>query len=197
MSKYAAELLGTFILALTVSISISLGAKSPFPTPVMAAMALGICVYTLGAISGTHINPAITIGLATIGKISAKDAGIYLVAQFAGGGLACLVARYLIPMAPAVTATDTAGVFVAELLGTFLLATGVASVVHGKAPGEAAGLTIGGSLLLGVSAASSVSNGVLNPAVALAIGSLSITYVLGPIVGAVIAMLLYNKFLAR
>jgi len=196
MSKYAAELLGTFILALTVSISISLGAKSPFPTPVMAAMALGVCVYTLGAISGTHINPAITIGLATIGKISPKDAGIYLVAQLAGGGLACLVARFLIP-APAVTATDTAAVFVAELLGTFLLAIGVASVVHGKAPSEASGLTIGGSLLLGVSAASSASNGVVNPAVALAIGSLSLAYVLGPIVGAVIAMLLYNKFLAR
>ncbi len=197
MSKYAAELLGTFILALTVSISISLGAKSPFPTPVMAGLALGICVYTLGAISGTHINPAITIGLATIGKISPKDAGIYLVAQFAGGGLAIAVARFLIPLAPAVTATDTAGVFVAELLGTFLLAIGVASVVHGKAPNEASGLTIGGSLLLGVSAASSVSNGVLNPAVALAIGSLSLTYVLGQIIGAVIAMLLYNKFLAR
>lgn len=162
MNKYAAELLGTFILALTVSISISLGAKSPFPTPIMAGIALGVCVYTLGAISGTHINPAITIGLATIGKISPKDAGIYVVAQFAGGGLACLVARFLIPPG-AVTATDSTAVFVAELLGTFVFATGVAAVVHGKAPSEASGLTIGGSLLLGVSAASSASNGVSTP----------------------------------
>ena len=196
MNKYVAELLGTFVLALTVSISISLGAKSPLPTPVMAAFALGVCVYTLGAISGTHINPAITIGLAAIGKIGPKDAVIYLVAQFAGGGVAMAVARTLITP-PAVTASDNAVVFCAELLGAFLLAIGVASVVHDKAPGAAAGLTIGGSLLLGVSAASAASNGVLNPAVALAIGSVSISYVLGPIVGAVIAMLLYNKLLAR
>lgn len=197
MNKYVAELVGTFVLALTVSISISLGPKSPFPTPVMAGLALGVCVYTLGAISGTHINPSITIGLATIGKISPKDAGIYLVAQFAGGGLALAVARYLIPTPPAVTAADSAAVFAAELLGTFLLATGVAAVVHGKAPNEASGLTIGGSLLIGISVAAGTSNGVLNPAVALAIGSLSVTYVLGPIVGGVLAMLLYNKLLAR
>jgi glycerol uptake facilitator-like aquaporin len=195
MNKYLAELVGTFVLALTVSISISLGAKSPFPTPVMAGLALGVSVYTLGAISGTHINPAITIGLAAIGKIGPKDAGLYLAAQFLGGGLALWVSRFL-AAPPIVTVADTAAVFCAELLGTFFLATGVAAVVHGKAPAEASGLTIGGSLLIGVSAASSASNGVLNPAVALAIGSLSAMYVLGPIVGSILAMLIYNKFLA-
>jgi len=87
---------------------------------------------------------------------------------------------------------DSGAVFAAEALGTFVLAAGVAAVVHGKAPGEAAGLTIGGSLLIGISIAARASNGVLNPAVALAIGSLSISYVTAPLVGAAIAMFLYR-----
>jgi len=192
MNKYVAEFLGTFLLALAVSLSIA--GKFPVSTPVIAALTLGVSVYTLFAISGTHINPAITLGLAAIGKIGGKDAAAYLVAQFLGGGLAMGVARYLAPGGTAgVSAADGATVFTAELLGTFVLATGVASVVHGKAPGEAAGLTIGGSLLIGISIAASASNGVLNPAVALAIGSLSASYVAAPIIGAGLAMFLYRS----
>jgi glycerol uptake facilitator-like aquaporin len=195
MNKYVAEFLGTFVLALAVSLSI--GGKFPVPTPVIAGLTLGVCVYTLGAISGTHVNPAITIGLATIGKISPKDAGFYLVAQLAGGGLAIAVSRFLASAPVSVTALDSATVFAAEMVGTFLLATGVAAVVHDKASGPASGLTIGGSLLIGISVAANASNGVLNPAVALAIGSLSMAYVAAPIAGSILAMLLYNKLLAR
>ena len=59
MNKYLAELLGTF--ALTLAVGVSLAGKFPVPTPLVAALALGICVYTMSAISGTHINPAITL----------------------------------------------------------------------------------------------------------------------------------------
>lgn len=193
MKKYVAELLGTFALALAVGLSLT--GKFPVPTPVIAGLTLGICVYTLGAISGTHINPAITIGLLAIGKISIKDAAAYLVAQFAGAGLAYLATGLILGSHPPVSAVDSLPVFGAEALGTFWLAVGVGSVVLGKAPAAAAGLTIGGSLLLGISFAAPISNGVLNPAVALGIGSFSLMYVLGPIVGAAVAMLLY-KFVA-
>lgn len=192
MGKYVAEFLGTCILALAVSLSIT--GKFPVPTPVIAGLALGICVFTFGAISGTHINPAITIALASIGKISMKDAGIYLVAQFAGAGAAMAIAGGLATRAAA-GATDSAAVVAAEALGTFLLATGVVSVVLASAPGDASGIVIGGSLLLGISIAAPASNGVLNPAVALAIGSFSVSYILGPILGAVAAMLLYRHVL--
>jgi len=189
MNKYLAEFVGTFLLGLAVSLSIA--GKFPVPTPVIAALTLGICVYTMGAISGTHINPAITIALAAIGKINAKDTLFYLAAQLAGGGAAMFVTRALTtPGAVAVAGTGME--CAAETLGAFVLAYGVCSVVHGKAPGEAAGLTIGGSLLIGISLAASNSNGVLNPAVALAIGSFGWPYLVGPIVGAVAAMFLYR-----
>jgi glycerol uptake facilitator-like aquaporin len=193
MNKYIAEFLGTFALALAVGLT--LGGKFPVPTPVTAALTLGVCVYTFGGISGTHINPAITAALLAIGKINIKDAVAYWVAQFAGGGLAMFVSGAMLGSRPAVTAVDSAAVFGGEALGTFWLAVGVCSVVLGKAPAPAAGLTIGGSLLLGITMAAPLSNGVLNPAVALGIGSISIVYMLGPVVGAVIAMLLY-RFIA-
>jgi glycerol uptake facilitator-like aquaporin len=195
MKKYIAEFLGTFALALAVALS--LAGKFPVPTPVIVAITLGVCVYTFGGISGTHINPAITIGLLAIGKINVKDGAAYIIAQFAGAVLARYVAGLLLGNHPPVTVVDSAGVFAAEALGAFWLATGVIAVVTGKAPPAAAGLTIGGSLLVGIAFAAPISNAVLNPAVALAIGSFSAMYVVGPIVGAAIAMLLYRFVLAR
>lgn len=192
MNKYLAEFVGTFLLALAVNLSIA--GRFPVPTPIVAALTLGVCVYTMWAISGTHINPAITIALAAIQKISVKDAGLYLVAQFAGGLAAMAVAGALVTRGT-VAVTGTGIECVAEALGGFVLAYGVCSVVHGKAPGEASGVTIGGSLLIGISIAAPNSNGVLNPAVAVAIGSVSWTYLAGPVIGAVGAMILY-RFLA-
>ena len=193
MKRYVAELIGTLFLSLAVSLS--LAGKFPVPTAVVAGLTLGITVYTLGGISGTHINPAITLGLLCIGKISIKDAAAYWVAQFLGAGGAILITNALAGGRAPVTAADSAAVFGAEALGAFLLAFGVASVVHGQAPAAAAGVTIGGSLLIGIGMASIVSNGVLNPAVAVAIGSVSVSYLVAPLIGAVASMLLY-KFLA-
>ncbi len=192
MNKYIAEFLGTFALALAVGLSLT--GKFPVPTPVIAALTLGVCVYTFGSASGTHINPAITLGLLSIGKIGLKDAGFYLAAQFAGGAVALLLQGAILGSHPPLTVVDSAGVFGGEALGAFWLAVGVSSVVLGKVSGSASGLAIGGSLLLGISLAAPLSNGVLNPAVALGIGSFSAVYILGPIVGAVVAMQINSHF---
>src|SRR5260370_23450936 len=125
------------------------------------------------------------------------DAAAYIVAQFAGAAVAKYAACCLLGSHPGVTVVDNVSVLAAEALGAFWLATGVIAVVTGKAPAAAAGLTIGGSLLVGIAFAAPISNAVLNPAVALAIGSFSVMYVVGPVVGAVIAMLLYRFVLAR
>ncbi|MGH9675235.1 MAG: aquaporin [Bryobacteraceae bacterium] len=193
MNKYIAEFVGTFTLALAVGLSIV--GKFPVPTPVIAGLTLGVAVYTFGAISGTHLNPAITLGLLSVGRISVKDAVIYVAVQIAGGATAMMAAGALASV-PAAGSGDSAVIFACEALGTFILAIGVASVVYGKAPAPAAGLTIGGSLLVGIALAAAGSNGVLNPAVAVTIGSVSLSYLLAPIVGAVVAMLLY-RLIAR
>ncbi|MSR67955.1 hypothetical protein EXS65_03995 [Candidatus Peribacteria bacterium] len=187
---YAAECLGTFLLALLVHLSI--GADFPVPTPVIAGLTLGLLVYMLGGISGAHVNPAVTIGLASIGKISWPEAGRYIVAQLLGGGLALMFGKALLGAPLSIIAGNSVMILVAEALGAAILVLGVSSVVHGKAPHDASGLTIGTSLALGAMAASVQANGVVNPAVALGIGSLSAAYIIGPLVGGIVAAQLYQ-----
>jgi aquaporin Z len=196
MKKYIAELLGTFIL--TLAVISSLAGTFPVATPVIAGLALGLGVYTMGGISGAHFNPAITLGVLSIKKISLKDAGIYILAQLVGAALAMLLAQHCMELAqPDLAAAESMKVGGAEALGAFVFAFGVAAAVHGRISAGASGLAVGGSLLLGIAlAAAGTSNGVLNPAVALGIGSFSFSYLLGPIVGAALAMLLY-RFLSE
>lgn len=182
---YAAELVGTFLLAFMVHMGV--GGQLPVPTPILAGLTLGLVVYMFGAISGAHVNPAVTIALASIRKISPKDAGMYIVAQLIGGYLALLAGNFLLGSPLTVVADTTLMIGIAEAIGAAVLVLGVSSVVHGKVTQSASGLTIGTALSLGVLAASTQSNGVLNPAVALGIGSVSLAYVLGPIVGGLVA----------
>ena len=92
---------------------------------------------------------------------------------------------------------DSFRVLAAEAIGTAFFTFGIAAVVFGKVYNGASGVVIGGSLLLGITFAALLgSNGVLNPAVAFGIGSFSLMYVLGPIIGSVIGMNAY-KYLKK
>jgi aquaporin Z len=190
--KYIAELVGTFVLSLTVSLSLVQG--FPVITPIAAGMALGLGVYTMGGISGAHFNPAITLGVASIRKISGKDAVFYIIAQLIGAAAAFqLISRHLKVTPADLVAGESTHILGAEFLGVFVFAFGVAALVHGRVSAGASGLAVGGSLLLGILlAVGAGSNGVLNPAVALAIGSFSMSYLIGPILGAILAMTFYR-----
>jgi glycerol uptake facilitator-like aquaporin len=191
MKKYIVEALGTFALSLVVALS--LVGTFPVPTPVLAALVLGLFVYSVGHISGTHINPAVTIGAWSIKKIESKDALLYIVFQCIGAGLALLLVSSTVGM-PVLIATNTWAVVIAEILGTFFFTFGIASVVYSKTPSQLSGVVVGGSLLLGITIAALLgSNGVLNPAVAFGIGSLNLAYILGPIIGSVLRMQAYRN----
>jgi aquaporin Z len=194
-NRYIAEAFGTFILTLAVGLSIA--TSSVIPTPVVAGLALTLLVYGMGGISGTHINPAVTIGLWSIKKIDWMEAIMYIVFQCIGASLAWLKLRYLISaVTPALnlslTAANTMLTWEAEALGALIFGFGIASVVYHKTPTDASGIVVGGSLLLGIVLASFGSNGILNPAVALGLSSLSFAYVLAPVIGMVIGMQLYR-----
>lgn len=187
---YVAELLGTFLLTLAVSLSIVM--PSVIPTPAIAGLTLMILVYVLGPISGAHVNPAVTVGLWCIGKMKPSGAIGYVVAQIVG---ALLVGPFLsllqiIPVDAGGMEGLTLGI--GEALGAGLLVAGVCSVVYGKAAGGPSGVTVGGSLFLGATVASSVGNGIVNPAVAIGLRSVSLTYLLAPLVGGLIFAELYR-----
>jgi glycerol uptake facilitator-like aquaporin len=191
MNKYVGEAVGTGVL--TMVVALALAGTFPVPVPVLAALTLGLFVYSLGHLSGTHINPAVTIGAWSIGKVSTDDALKYVIAQFIGAGAALLVVGSLVTAATPPLKADLA-IGLAEMIGTALFTFGIASVVYGKTPAVMSGMVVGGSLLLGIAVAALLgSNGVLNPAVALGIGSFNVMYVLGPILGSVLGMQLYKR----
>ena len=190
MKKYIAEALGT--MALTLAVALSLASKFPVATPVLAAVVLGLFVYSIGHISGMQVNPAVTIGLWSIKKIKTNDAVYYILAQCIGAGVASFLVSSTLGLAK-LTVSGDIGIGAAELLGAFFFTFGIASVVYGKTPSLMSGVVVGGSLLLGIAIAAMLgSNGVLNPAVALGIGSFNLMYLLGPILGSILGMQAYK-----
>jgi glycerol uptake facilitator-like aquaporin len=181
--KYAAELLGAFTLTFVVWLSVTF--SMPFATPIMAALTLGLFVYTIGGISGAHLNPAVTIGMLSAGKIKTNDAVFYVICQLAGAAIAMTVEKLLSGQMAVVPYATTLNAGIAEAIGAFFLAFGVMSATLQKVAPAAAGLAVGGSLLLGIYVAFPFSNAILNPAVALGIGAFGPMEILGPIVGAV------------
>lgn len=191
--KYLAEMFGTFTLTLLVSLSLT--GSFPIATPALAGFVLAMFVYTIGSISGSHINPAVTIGLWFRKKISTNDSIYYIIFQILGAVFAMLINQYYIGSTPNLIAGSAINpmVIVAEAFGMMVFTFGISAVVDEKVSPAASGLVVGGSLFLGILIASVGSNGVLNPAVALGIGSFSLSYVLGPIIGSIIGFTLYQE----
>lgn len=176
-----AECIGTFVLASVVAFSIN----TPWiiQTPYLAALTLGLFVYMIGPISGSHINPAVTFGLWWHNKITTEAAVRYAGAQLLAGLVVFGLLSILRPNHGVMNGYSFEHLF-GELLGVAVFTFGIGSVVFGKVPEHLSGVVVGGSLLLGISVASLVgSAGVLNPAVALGVGIINPIYLLVPLVG--------------
>ncbi len=192
--KYIAEGVGTFGLAFVVLMAVATGQGIPVAVPVVAGLTLGLCVYTIGSISGCHINPAVTLGVLSLKKISVGQAIGYIVSQFIGAGIAMGIGVSIFHAhIVGVSGISASNIFLAETIGAFFFTFGIASVVLGHVKANLSGAVIGGSLLLGVLMASLAgSAGILNPAVGFALNSLTLTYLLAPIVGSVLGMQVYK-----
>ena len=194
---YVAEAIGTFGLSFVVISTLSYGAAFPIVVPVVVALTLGLFVYTIGSYSGCHINPSVTVAQFSIGKISAKEAALYIVAQFIGAVVALLLSKVFGAVSPLTPAPFDLHLFGAELVGALFFNFGIAAVVLGKVEKQMSGIVVGGSLLLGVLIAVALGGaGILNPAVAFTLNSFSVIYVLGPVFGAIIGAQAY-KYLAQ
>ena len=194
MKKYIAEFIGTAVLSLAVVGSIINGAG--FVTLLTVGLTLGLLVATIGSISGAHVNPAVTLGLLSIKKINWKEALIYIVAQFAGAALALILVRLHGVPSLDITFDFSWATIIAEVIGALVFTFGIASIVLATDSAKAeskAPFVIGGSLTLGATIAAGLgSNAILNPAVAFAIGSFGLAYIIGPLVGAVAGVWLFK-----
>ncbi len=203
-----AEFIGTFSL-----IFIGAGAAAIAGNLVAVALAHGLVVmafaYAYGNVSGTHINPAVTIGLLVGGQIKLGDAIGYIVVQLIGGIVGGAALLYVIgggSLGATVPAADV-GVgqaFLLEVVLTFLLVNSIYhSAVSGKA-GNLAPVAIGLTLTACIAMGGPLTGASLNPARSLgpalfsdaptAISSLWIYFVACPVGGILAAVV--HKFLA-
>ena len=169
MKKYLAEMVGTMVLVLMgCGVAVSLNCSSDCATVANAgtvigtAMAFGLAVvamaYTIGGISGCHINPAITLGCMLTGRMSAKDGIMYMVFQVIGAfiGSALLFALTQNSVLNGTGANDLQsgvtmlGGLLAEIIFTcvFVLVVLGATAKTNGATNNFAGLAIGLSLIL-------------------------------------------------
>lgn len=162
MKKYVAEMIGTMVLVLMgCGSAVFAGAGQPFESvgTLGVAFAFGlsvlVMVYTIGKISGCHINPAITLALLLSKKISGKDAGMYMVFQVVGAILGSAILYMLAKdsgstttLTGANTYTDVVPAFIAETVFTFIFLLVVLGSTSKGADTKFAGIAIGLALVL-------------------------------------------------
>ncbi len=193
----AAEFLGTAVLA-TVAINISRSQIGiSYFVAIGVGLAMGLLYLAFGRLSGAHLNPAVTIGLWTIRKITTITAIAYVAVQMIAGLAAWQLASYFMgdELTSIANKTFEWKILVAEAIGAFVFTFAIAAAIYlfedKDADVSRRAALIGGGLFLGVIVASLGSNAILNPAVALANQSWSKAYFFGPIIGGVIGFNLY------
>ena len=170
MKKYIAECIGTFVLTFlgcATAMFVGCGTTAGlFATAAAFGLSVIAMAYAIGGISGCHINPAITLGVALSGRMSWKDACGYWIGQVIGaliaGALLLLFAKVMTPSVAFPGATPAGlgcngvagaggpgGAFLVEVVATFLFVLVVLGTTDGKVgAGNFAGLAIGLSLVL-------------------------------------------------
>ena len=227
VERFLAEALGTFLLVFVgggaaASLGIQLhaahraaGLADVLPVALAHGLILFVIVIVVGKISGAHVNPAVTLGLASRGFMEWTDVPAYLGGQVIGavvGALAILVvfgkdaATFGSLGAPAL-ATNTSlfqGLCI-EGLGAFILVLAImGSAVDGRAPAGWAGLTIGLALAAIIVFIGPATGATVNPArafgpdlIAMFFGAhvdwtaFVVSYLIGPILGGILAVFTY------
>ena len=186
-----AEFLGTAVLVMVALVLFNTTAVSWFVGTSLAITA-AVVVAVFGSISGAHINPAITLGMWTARKIGTIRAVGYIAAQMLGGLASWQLYQYLINHTlPARSVSFDTRVWLAEVVGAAILATGfTAAVVRGFDNLQRA-VVYGASYFVAIVVAATASSGLVNPAIALGLRSWSTVYVLGPLVGGIVGVNLY------
>lgn len=218
MKKYLAEMFGTMVLVLMgcgVAVSLGCDPVANIPAVVGTALAFGLSVvamaYTIGGVSGCHINPAITLGVLLSGRMAVKDAVMYMLFQVIGAFIGSALLFALTANVDGLTGTGAndlqAGVSViggllAEVVFTFvfvLVVLGATAKANG-ATNNLAGLAIGLALVLvhlvcirytgtSVNPARSIAPAVFQGGTALANVWI---FIVGPFVGGALAALAWK-----
>ncbi len=219
MKKYLAELLGTFVLVFMGTGSAVVAGKYIGFLGISLAFGISVLVmvYAIGHISGCHINPAITIAMLLNGKISARDAVIYIIVQSIGAVIASVLLLNIMAGFPGYDlaanglgqngygAASPAGFslasgFIAEVVLTFIFLIVIFGSTSKNAPSGFAGIPIGFALAIIHMVGIPITGTSVNPArslgPALVAGGTALSqlwvFIVAPIIGAVFAALVWK-----
>jgi len=202
--KLIAECLGTFALVFAgtgaiVIDEVTAGGVSQVGIALTFGLIVLAMIYTLGDISGAHINPAVTIGFWAARRFNAHKVLPYVVSQCAGAFLASITLRLLFPANITLGATAPTGPllqsFVLELILTALLMFFILGVSTGaRDKGITAGIVVGSVIGLEAMFAGPICGASMNPARSLGPGVVSLhlqslwIYLLAPVIGAAVGV---------
>ena len=225
MRRYIAELIGTMVLVLFGCGSAAIA--GPVLGNLGIALAFGLSIvamaYVIGDISGCHINPAVSIGMWIDGRMDAKDLILYIVFQCIGAIIGIAILAAIINSAPSLggymttglgangfgsassVGLNVVGAIIVEIILTFVFVFTVLGVTKKAENGAVAGIVIGLTLafvhIMGIPLTGTSVNPARSLAPALFLGGQALqqvwVFILAPIVGAVIAGLLYKGLISE
>ncbi|WP_099203795.1 MIP/aquaporin family protein [Scatolibacter rhodanostii] len=211
LKKYLSEFIGTFVLVLfACGTAAVVGVSADKGTGyLLTALAFGLVIvamaYSIGNVSGCHINPAVSIGMLVSGRMSVQDFIGYVIAQFLGaiGGAATLMA--LVGKESGLGANglyqgNILSSLIIEIILTFVFVLAVLGVTAKESNSSVAGLVIGLSLtlvhILGISFTGTSVNPARSFGPALLVGGDALSsvwvFIVAPLVGGVLAALVYR-----
>lgn len=217
VKKIFAELIGTCVLVVCgcgTAMLVGCDAASGCGY-ILTALAFGLVIvamaYSIGNVSGCHINPAVSIGFLVAGKMKVKEFFTYIIAQFAGATIGTLILKIVFDMGGLTDQTGAFGsnalvhdaiglsVFV-EVILTFIFVLTILGVTSKAENGSVAGIVIGLTLtlvhILGIGLTGTSVNPARSFGPALFAGGSSLAclpvFIVAPLIGGVLAALVYK-----
>jgi MIP family channel proteins len=223
LAAATAEIIGTFVLvyggtAVAVAALLDRPVAGPsynsVATPLAFGLALLVVVASIGHVSGGHVNPAVSLGLAATGRFPWRYVPAYLLAQLTGAllgalatwatfGTAARAEAHLAATSPAPGVGAVQGLLVEALITFFLVFVVVSVATDDRVPASLAPVAVGAALAVAVFIGGPVTGGAVNPVRALGPALIAgqlpniWIYIVGPLLGGVAAAFVYDRFLAK
>jgi len=174
MNKYISEFIGTFFLVFVGTGAIIVndvtgGQVTHIGISLTFGLVVMVMIYSVGNVSGAHMNPAVTIGFLVSGRLEKQEVIPFIVSQLLGALVASMILRFLFLNHPTLGITVPSGsiyqAFALEIFLSFLLMFVILNVSTGaKEKGIMAGVAVGSTIALEALFAGPISGASMNPA---------------------------------